>query len=84
MKLKIKEIDEKNKELSTITEISGFCILSLLAKRIFPDNQILDDNDIIDFAFSNADYDRNNNMSNELYIKYADEYINKIGYDIYG
>ena len=79
MELKIKEIRETEKELRILTEISGYCIISLISKRLSSRDIKLSDDDIINFDFVGYDYDENNHRkSNNEYIEYADNYIKKI------
>lgn len=77
MNLKIKKIYEEDEDIKALTQISGFCILSLLCKRIFKDQFILTDDEIIDFDFKNNYYKKSDVNINRKYIESVNNYYEK-------
>lgn len=79
MELKIKKIEETERKSKNLTEISGYCMIKLIAKRIFTEYIESSDENIINYEFVDYDFDENNKrMSNKEYIKCANEYIKNL------
>lgn len=79
MELKIKEIKENKTDTKNLTILSGYCIISLIVKKIHSNTAGIKDNDIINYEFMEYDYEEENTrMNNEQYSEYANNYIKKI------
>jgi len=75
---KVKEITENSSQKKDLIQLSGYCIIILIANQIVQKNQQIDEDIIISEAFVEYDYsNRADRQSNKYYIDAAHKYIER-------
>ena len=77
-KMRIKEIFDVSGENSFLMDISGYCIINLIAIQIDPPPHPINEDNTVDYAFYEYDYGNSSwRPSNAFYIKAAHDYMER-------
>lgn len=77
--VKIHEKDPSAKNQETLTALSGYCLINLIAKRLSEHEDIIPDNITINSDFWAYDYNKmGERLKNEQYVTYAEDYVRHV------